>query len=224
MSIDLTKVQELKNNENENRKIAKNLSDLVKDINKSIKDTETFVINLSVYNACSWIEWNELWLDDKYRSPKNTNSYKRRKLINVELGYSQIGSEAAFNHPAVVLYEEKDWVLIAPITSKKYGKGLDLLIDVPSGSCAGLTDPSTIQLDHIRAISKKRITGTRTGSLPTQYMDKINEALLKKIIPHIHKEYVNLKEKNDSLSKDIRKMQLEINILREKNKFLESKL
>lgn len=228
MAIDFEKIKYLKNDEIEKGKKANTLTDLVSYINETAIDTKSYVVNLSVFKACTWVEWNDFWLKDKKYGERVINSYPRRKLVNVELGYGQIGSEAAFNHPAVVLYEEHDWILIAPITSKKYGKGLELLIDIPSGSCQGLTEPSTVQLDHIRAISKKRITGTRSGSLPISYMDKINESLLKRYAPNLYKEYVtlkeennNLKEENNNLKKQNEKLIQELDVLKNRYKLLQ---
>lgn len=196
MAIDLNKIKSLKEDSRERWKRTKNVPDLVINLNEAIKKKEDVLLDLRVFDSCSWIEWNELWISDKNNSSRNTNSYPRRKLVKVQLGYTHVGSEASYSHPAVILYEEKDWVLIAPITSKKFGKGLDLLIDIPLGTCTGLDKDSTIQLDHIRAISKKRIIGTLSGSLPVQFMDKINLILMEKYAPHLYRDYQELVKKN----------------------------
>lgn len=218
MSVDINQINDIRSNFLLKETISNDHVDTKNILNTSLENTRNYTLSLKVPSACNWIEWNEFWLSDKLNRSRITNSYPRRKLINVNLGNGQIGSEASFVHPAVVLYEESDWLLIAPITSKKYGKKLDLLIDIPPGSCKGLNTPSTIQLDHIRAVSKKRITGTRPGTLPLEYMDMINETLTKKYCPPLYQSYLklsnenkNLKETNENLLEQIAQLEQQLN-------------
>lgn len=214
MDVDLNKVGFLKANKKENKKQTSTNTDIVAELKKALMLKEVTLSKRAIYDCCSWIESNNLWVKDKSGDLINTHSYKRRKLVTVDLGAAFLGSEAAFSHPAVVLYEERDWVLIAPITSKKFGKGLDILVDIPKGSCDGLTENSTIQCDHIRAISKRRVTGTLPGTLPTEYMDKINQVVLKKFVPHINRSYNQLILENKKLISDYNELLIEKEVLK----------
>lgn len=216
MSVDLNKVTTIKNSKHEGKKKykqAKTNADLMIELNNAWNDKSSAVGDLNIFTACSWIESNDLWIKDKKRQVRITNSYPRRKLVTVQLGAAHFGSEAAFSHPAVVLYEEKDWAMIAPITSKKYNKGLEILIDIPKGSCSGLTEDSTIQVDHIRAISKNRITGTLPGKLPNDFMDQINLVITKKYAPALYKDYFKLQDENEELRKRIKDLESKKNLL-----------
>ena len=195
-------IKQYKNNKSINLKKVKTEVNLVQYIEEYTNERKEIILNQNIFTACSWLIWSDLLIKDKTTNSKASNSYKRRKLIKVELGTDNIGSEASFEHPAVVLYEEWDWLLIAPITSKKFGKELDLLVDIPKGACSGLPENSTVQLDHIRAISKKRVSETLKGSLPTYYMDRINEVMLKYYIPPLYEELTNLKQSNKSLRQE----------------------
>ena len=169
---------------------------------KIVEEEENIVSDFTAFDMSSWIAWTNLWIKDKLGSPIKKDVYDRRKLVTVNLGTCNIDSEASYEHPAIILYNDFKSVLIAPMTSKKYGKGLSCLIDVPKEDCPGLTENSTIQLDNIRCISKKRITGTLRGLLPVEYMDKVDDALLKLYIPRLNIKMNNLIIECDKLRKE----------------------
>lgn len=224
MVVDLTKVRSIKEDKTLNKTQTSTSQDILSELKKAITNKERVLINKAIYESCSWIESNDMWINDKQGNLNNTNDYNRRKLVTVDLGAAHLGSEAAFLHPAVVLYEERDWVLIAPITSKKFGKGLDILVDIPKGSCSGLTENSTVQVDHIRAISKRRITGTLPGTMPNPFMDKINKVILEKYIPHVSRNYKKIINDNNRLKTENKQLRDENATLKETIKQYEEQL
>lgn len=207
MPIYLDEVRAIKASSAARTTIARDNIPLTDQIEKADRDLASLVLDLSVSDACTWLESTDLWCRDKRGSDDVKNEYRRGKLITVRLGQG-VGHEAEKDHPAVVLVGGMDSVVIAPITSKKYGKGLPLLIDVPQGSCAGLNKNSTIQLDQIRAISKKRITESLRGVLPANYMDKVSMALLVHYAPYLYKEYQRLQQEKQDLEKELRTLKL----------------
>ncbi|HEU4963054.1 MAG TPA: type II toxin-antitoxin system PemK/MazF family toxin [Bacilli bacterium] len=106
--------------------------------------------------------WNEFWLE-RANTPENHTRYKRGRVVYVDLGAFNIGSETSYRHPCLLLYEGRNWALIAPMTSKKYGDPIPLHYDLSSDY--PFDSPTTLQLDAIKVIDKRRILGyflTRT--------------------------------------------------------------
>ncbi|MGZ4135063.1 MAG: type II toxin-antitoxin system PemK/MazF family toxin, partial [Tumebacillaceae bacterium] len=65
--------------------------------------------------------------------------------------------ETSYRHPCLIIYEGRNWALIAPMTSKKYGDPVALHYDLPT--YYRFDSPSTLQLDAIKVIDKRRILG-----------------------------------------------------------------
>ncbi|MDB5053935.1 MAG: hypothetical protein JWM44_1985 [Bacilli bacterium] len=210
MPYNASLVKTFKDNKAINRQPTNSHPTLISELQNAVQDKELALIAASVLLSSNWIEGNDLWIQDKNGTLIKTDPYPRKKLVTVQLGSAHFASEAAFSHPAVILYEELDWVLIAPITSKKFGKGLTLLVDIPKGACAGLVEPSTVQIDHIRAISKRRIIGTLTGTIPDPYMDKINDAILEKYTPVLFRKQKRILEENKKLKTEVEKLKQQL--------------
>lgn len=189
------------------------IKDLLGFVETTSNEKTEIISNFNIFDMCNWVVWKNMWIKDKNGSPKVKDIYHRRKLVLVELGASNIDSEASYNHPAVIIYNNVDWVVIAPITSKRYGKGIDFLIDIPQGACS-LKENSSVQVDHIRCISKKRITGTLSGSLPVGYMNKVNMVILQKYIYPVYQDYVTTKDLNKLLDEDNKSLKEEISVLK----------
>jgi mRNA interferase MazF len=100
-------------------------------------------------------------------------------VVDLDLGTSQ-GGEAGFRHPAVVvtaqriLDAEPAVLQVVPLTSTDRGFATE--IEVPADETNGLTNDSSAQCQHIRAISSARILETR-GNVGPAVVARIRETL-----------------------------------------------
>jgi mRNA-degrading endonuclease toxin of MazEF toxin-antitoxin module len=102
------------------------------------------------------ILWNEFWLERTF-APENHTRYRRGRVVYADLGAFNIGSETSYRHPCLVLGEGRNWALVAPMTSKKYGDPIALHYDLPLHY--PFDTPTTLQLDAIKVIDKRRVLG-----------------------------------------------------------------
>jgi len=81
-------------------------------------------------------------------------------VVELDLGSPQ-GSEAGFLHPAVVvtaqriLQAEPTVVQVVPLTTTIRGFGSEVLLQPDDDN--GLSHPSAVQCQHIRAVSTRRV-------------------------------------------------------------------
>ncbi|MGR5999176.1 type II toxin-antitoxin system PemK/MazF family toxin [Bacillus cereus] len=143
-----------------------------------------------------WMKGLEGYIQDKKRSKSYAN-YERGNIVSVEL-FGHYGSELTFEHPAVILYDNKNLALIAPVSTPKYGDDEELHIDVDESH--GFRHECAILVDSIRVIDKRRILDTFTkdnskSNVGKDKLDEIDNVLLKTYLPKLDKEHSELKNK-----------------------------
>lgn len=179
---------------------------------KSVGKLMLYLHNTALRRTVPLILWQEFWLE-RNQSPENHTRYKRGRLIYADLGAFNIGSETSYRHPCLILYEGRNWALIAPMTSKKYGNAITLHYDLPAHY--PLDAPSTLQLDAIKVIDKRRILGyfyTRswheheelTGqhepiTLDKKDLDAVDELIGRHFAPGLHKVLLHSKYRQQQL-------------------------
>ena len=104
---------------------------------------------------------------------------KRGDVFYVDLNPTK-GSEQAGRRPVVVIQndignEHAPTVIIAPFTTKKFSKEYPTNVLVKKGA-AGLKEDSVCLLSQIRTIDKTKLE-KKTGSLPANFMFKVDEAI-----------------------------------------------
>lgn len=134
----------------------------------------------SCYEMAHWINYTDRWLSSRI-SAQNTKGYKRGTIVFVDLGAGNFGHEPSFSHPAVVLAQTKDSILIAPCSSKKYGSGYPEIVDAEPSD--GFSSKTGIQTKSIRWISKNRVISV-AGTTTTDILNKIDTLLLQTIPLH----------------------------------------
>jgi len=139
--------------------------------------------SLSTYEMAHWINYSDRWLESRM-AKNNTVGYKRGTILFVDLGSGNFGHEPSFTHPAIVLAQTKESILIVPCSSKKYGKGFPEIIDATPSD--GFSTNTGIQTRSLRWISKNRVLSV-IGNTTSSILDKIDEELLK-IIPSYQKK------------------------------------
>jgi mRNA-degrading endonuclease toxin of MazEF toxin-antitoxin module len=123
---------------------------------KSLGKLAVFLSEAELRRSVPLVLWNEFWLD-RTTYPENHVRYRRGRIVYADLGAFNIGSETSYRHPCLILYEGRNWALIAPMTSKKYGDPVQLHYDLPL--TYPFDSPTTLQLDAIKVIDKRRILG-----------------------------------------------------------------
>lgn len=141
--------------------------------NDSLKD-------FSTYEMAHWTNYADRWLSNR-TSRLNTIGYKRGSILYVDLGAGNFGHEPSFTHPCVVLDQNKDSILIAPCSSKKYGKGFPEIVDATPAD--GFSTNTGIQTNSIRWINKNRVIST-IGNTNSNILNKIDELILYSIPLH----------------------------------------
>ena len=168
--------------------------------------------NLSTYEMAHWINYSDRWLGNR-TAKSNTLGYKRGTILFVDLGSGNFGHEPSFTHPAIVLAQTKESILIVPCSSKKYGKGFPEIVDATPDD--GFSTNTGIQTRSLRWISKNRVLSI-IGNTSSSTLDKIDEELLT-IIPSHQKKLLEkenlinkLEAENKSLSEYISSLEEEI--------------
>lgn len=114
------------------------------------------------------------FLEDKKDVPTD-ESYYRGDIVMIDFGCMNFGYEFNFLHPAVVLSQTQYHVLVAPCSSRKYGKGYPDVLDAETSD--GFVKKTGIILDGIRCCSKTRID-KKIGEASEALLDKIEDYFL----------------------------------------------
>jgi mRNA interferase MazF len=104
---------------------------------------------------------------------------RRGEIYWVALDPTQ-GSEIAKTRPAVIISNDignqySARVIVAPLTSKGIGRVYPFEVLIPAGE-AGLSQPSKVLLDQIRAVDKMRLQ-QYLGVLPAARMRAVDQAI-----------------------------------------------
>ncbi|GGG07744.1 type II toxin-antitoxin system PemK/MazF family toxin [Paenibacillus aceti] len=94
------------------------------------------------YSMVQWLIHVERWIDDHGKNV--TARYSRGDIVFIELGAMNFGFEASYEHPAIVIANSYNTVLIAPCSSKTHGKGRRDVIDISITDTLGC--PTTQQV------------------------------------------------------------------------------
>lgn len=197
ISIDRQQVDSLSKQFNSKQTNGKNDSILYPIFAHAQANINDTVRNFSTYEMSHWINYTDRWLANKNTHP-NTISYKRGTILFIDLGAGNFGHEPSFTHPGIVLDQNKNSILIAPCSSKKYGKGFPDIINATIND--GFSTNTGIQIKNIRWISKNRVI-SMLGTTSSQILNKIDSLLLKSIPLH-SKLLLEKDNKIDSLEKE----------------------
>lgn len=143
-------------------------------------NAEDMLKEFTVYEMAHWTNYIDRWMSGR-NSPPNTTGYKRGSILFIDLGAENFGHEPSFTHPGVVLDQTKDSILIAPCSSKKYGKGYPEIVNATISD--GFSTNTGIQVNCIRWISKSRVI-SKAGFTTSAILDQIDANILKSIPLH----------------------------------------
>lgn len=192
-----------------------------------IKELGTYLESLDAYQVANIIHdiitWKELHskkeLIDKRIETYNYYRYSSRDIVYVKLGGLNIGYEASYYHPAVIISQGYNWVLIAPCSTGRFGKGLNEIIDAYA-AVDGVRYDTGIQADKIRVIDKWRIVN-KVGRLSAKKFNKLTDKIIElhfnyhfSLIEKQKKEIDNLISEKEKMQNDINSKQNEIEKLK----------
>lgn len=201
---------------------------LFPDMMKSVGKLILYLNDATIRRTIPLVLWNEFWLERSH-SPENHTRYRRGRIVYADLGAFNIGSETSYRHPCLILYEGRNWALIAPMTSKKYGDPIALHYDLPTSY--RFDTPTTLQLDAIKVIDKRRILGYFLSkfqpdpalddedlcdpiTLEKKDLDAIDELIARHYAPGLYKQLVRSRFRQEQLEVENELLRREVNQLR----------
>lgn len=188
--------------------------ELVSDTQLLLNKLFTTILQKNQKFSMRWIIGLERYVSSLNSSIKPFSEHLRRgNIVEVEL-FGHFNTELTFLHPAVVLYNRRDRVLIAPISTSNYQDSNPLHIDV--GVTEGLKHNCGISLDEIYMINKDRIAYKHTDSsnqtvkLPDVILNKIDELISENFMPEYYKTFQKNKEDLEEARKRIKELENQI--------------
>lgn len=112
----------------------------------------------SAFNLCQTINCLYHYIEDKENVKKDKYidiNYSKGSILLVDFGTMNFGYEFNDVHPAVVIYQNKYQVFVAPLTSEKAYRNIPDSIFVSKKD--GFKKDSIILMDQTRYISKNRV-------------------------------------------------------------------
>lgn len=157
-----------------------------------------------------WINNIDRWLHNRHA--ENIVSYKRGSILFVDLGANNFRYEPSFTHPCIVLAQNKNFILIVPCSSKKYGKNFPDVIDATIND--GFSCNTGIQIKHFQWVSKNRVISSM-GAASSRVLTLIDQELLK-LIPSYKLEVLQKNSLIEQLQSQLDTAHSQIRVLEEK--------
>jgi mRNA-degrading endonuclease toxin of MazEF toxin-antitoxin module len=188
---------------------------LIKDSNELLLELFNEIMKKNQYHGIRWLMGLERYVKDQSRRIPHIfrKNLSRGHIVEVEL-FGHFNKELTFLHPAVVLFDNnKGLLLVAPISSSKYGDSDSLHIDVDITD--GLHHGSAVCLEAIRGVDKNRVLyqhekDGKKAKVRSEVLDKIDLAIMEHFMPNMYRKFsdiekklLNAEKKNDELQEEI---------------------
>ena len=197
ISINRTQVDNLSKQLDSKRTAGKNDAALYPIFAHSLINTNDVLKEFTTYEMAHWTNNTDRWLSN--RTVINTTGYARGTIIFADLGATNFKYEPSFTHPCVVLDQNRNFILVVPCSSKKYGKGYPEIVDATPAD--GFSCNTGIQTDGLRWISKNRVIST-IGTTSTRILNCVDTLILKSV--PLHKKQLIEKDKEIETMKNER--------------------
>jgi mRNA-degrading endonuclease toxin of MazEF toxin-antitoxin module len=173
---------------------------LIKDSNELLSELFNEIMRKNQYYGIRWLMGLERYVKDQSRNIPHPfrKNLSRGHIVEVEL-FGHFNKELTFLHPAVVLYDNnKGQLLVAPISSGKYGDTDPLHIDVDSAD--GLHHGSGICLEAIRGVDKNRVLyqhakDGKKAKVRPEVLDKIDLTIMEHFMPNMFRKFTEMEGK-----------------------------
>lgn len=139
-------------------------------------------------SGINWLLGLDAYVKDKNGtlSPRFAEShiFKRGHIILAEF-FGNFGTELTYEHPAIVLADTYDGVIIAPISSRCYNDGINTHVSLEKsvGDLGNVKNNCGIKLEQSRFISKRRILKEFGRVTNTIKLNEIDSVLMKMLTP-----------------------------------------
>ncbi|MCQ6281075.1 type II toxin-antitoxin system PemK/MazF family toxin [Bacillus sp. EB600] len=180
-------------------KIVSQEKDVANQLRYTLNDTSSILDNNLVKEVVPFIFWNDTWNKIGFfglskNHPVRAVSgkrYSRGRKVFVDFGLNA-GRESSLPHPAIVIHNFKDLVLVAPTTSEDDGlldKEIEkVIISVPKDGIVFPQD-TIIELHQMRCVSKNRIINDLNCNVdqyivPNDTVDELNKKMKTTVIPY----------------------------------------
>lgn len=196
-------------------------TDIRKAKNICLYNLSTELDSISSYEMAHLTNNIDRWIHN--RNSNNTATYKRGEIIFVDLGAINFKYEPSYTHPAVVLKNAFNSLLIVPCSTKKFGRGYSDVIDAYVSD--GFSKDTGIQVGALRWINKNRVISTTSRKVKPRILDEINNHILsyiptykrdKRKFESIDIENRELKDKNHALELKIKELEEQIEVMKTK--------
>lgn len=225
ISINRTQVDNLSKQLDSKQTLGKNDTALYPIFAHSLVNTNDTLKNFSTYEMAHWTNNADRWLSNRVAT--NTTGYARGTIIFADLGATNFKYEPSFTHPCVVLDQNRNFILVAPCSSKKYGKGYPEIVDATPAD--GFSCNTGIQTNGLRWISKNRVIST-IGTTSTCILNCVDTLILNSVPLHKmqliekDKEIETLKNEKGALETEKEDLATTIKNLLAENEELRKKL
>ncbi len=225
ISINRTQVDNLSKQLDSKRTAGKNDTALYPIFAHSLINTNDVLKEFTTYEMAHWTNNTDRWLSN--RATVNTTGYARGTIIFADLGATNFKYEPSFTHPCVVLDQNRNFILVVPCSSKKYGKGYPEIVDATPAD--GFSCNTGIQTDGLRWISKNRVIST-IGTTSTRILNCVDTLILKSVPLHKKqliekdKEIETMKNERAALETEKKELETTMKNLLAENEVLRKKL
>lgn len=201
----MKKLLSLSKDKSKRNELGKDNLDIKANMYPFIKDYTTYIETLSTYELSSIIIDKKNWIASKKNNPHSkTWIYKPGDVVMVYLGSSNYGNELSYYHPAIIFHNLYNSVLIIPCSSSINNGKYEIIGEITDG----FQNKTSIQLDKIRIVDKKRIlrnkVGGVVGQISSSKLKEIQEKILMTYLPEYKVELSNLKEEKIRLEEENR--------------------
>ena len=138
--------------------------DSAAELGSTLSDTESLVRSCQNVQAIPFILWNDFYNSAGILAPKSKKKsyrYKWGDKVFVDFGCGNIQTELSFPHPAIVLYNFANTVIVAPTTSDDSPNSFSAEIEevIIKAKRDGTVFPkdTIINLHQIKSVHKDRI-------------------------------------------------------------------
>ena len=188
------------------------------------KEYLSYIETLTTYEIAAIILDNQEWIKSR-KIKETTYSYHRGDIIMVNLGATNYGYELAYYHPVIVWENLTTSVLVIPCTSTPKKDNPYIVI---ADENHGFKNKTTIMLDKVRMIDKRRIKGNKkggiVGKLSKNKIEEIRDLLLSSYFSETVKYIESLKNKLATEEENYKNLNIQFNDLKLENENLNEKV
>ncbi len=144
-------------------RVCQDIQAVASELSTTLTDTETLVGTCVNRQAIPFILWNDFFNVAGTLSPKSGKQqyrYKWGDKVFVDFGCANIQTEISFPHPAIVLYNFSNTVIIAPTTSDdnpSFSADIESVVIKADKDGKIFPKDTVINLHQIKAVHKERI-------------------------------------------------------------------